>query len=368
MIIGRHMRAYWNTHDDLYDRSYYVIIVIGFIVSFIAATMTVFEGLGALSYIVDYIGSFFILIIGIWSVRCNREYIGHIFLPLVLNCLIMPASFWACGGLNTGTILFFVVCLFTIGVLLTGPVMYIVYGVSILVQSIAIWTAYYYPEIISEKSLSTEKAYVLDFNFALLFTSLALLAITSMIFKAYRQERDKNHQLIERLRDLSEKDELTGLFNRRELFFILENIFNEDEKSDNYLRREEGSIAIFDIDDFKKLNDTYGHLFGDEVLKMAAKVIQDNMVIDNSEAAFRYGGEEFVCILNCSEKDIIAKRVDRIRQQISELTWKDHENLKVTISGGAVRCLEYQCFNDALKAADELLYKAKEGGKNQVIV
>lgn len=120
--------------------------------------------------------------------------------------------------------------------------------------------------------------------------------------------------------------------------------------------------------DFKKLNDTYGHLFGDEVLKMAAKVIQDNMVIDNSEAAFRYGGEEFVCILNCSEKDIIAKRVNLIRQQISELIWKDHENLKVTISGGAVRGLEHRCFNDALKAADDLLYKAKEGGKNQIII
>lgn len=366
MIIGRHMRAYWNTHDDLGDRSYYVIIVIGFIVSFLAATMTVFEGLGAWSYIVDYIGSFCILAIGIWSVRCEREYIGHVLLPLVLNCVIMPASFWACGGLNTGTILFFLVCLFTIGVLLNGLAMYIVYGVSIIVQSIAIWIPYFYPEIIAESALSTETAYIMDFNFALFFTSLALLAITSMMFKAYREERQKNNELIEKLRVLSQRDELSGLLNRRELFLVLERMFNDRKDEPCFLKREDSAIALFDIDDFKKLNDTYGHLFGDEVLRVTAKVIKDNMRENQHEMAFRYGGEEFICIISCSEKENVLKRVDVVRKQISELCWKDHPDLKVTVSGGAVCCCDFEDLNEAIKAADDLLYKAKEGGKDQI--
>jgi diguanylate cyclase (GGDEF)-like protein len=368
MNICKRIKAYWDSLEDIYDRTYFLIVIIGFAVGLLAATMTVFEDIGAWSYIIDYIGSIAILIIGIWTIKTNRKQIGHIALPIVLNCFIMPASFWACGGLHTGTILFFVACLFTVGVLLTGRTLYIVYGICFAVQSVAIWLPYFYPEIVILKPLSTDTAYIVDFNIALLFTSLALLGITSMVYKAYGDERDKNRKLIERLRNLSEKDELSGLYNRRELFIVLEHLYNEDKGQTKYVHLENGILAMIDIDNFKSLNDTYGHLFGDEVLRKIAKVIQSDMNISHAEMAFRYGGEEFICIMNLDQRDEAYQRADSIRKKIESLEWDGYPGLKVTISGGVVCCADYENFNDALKEVDELLYKAKETGKNRIIV
>ncbi|PWT26387.1 GGDEF domain-containing protein [Butyrivibrio fibrisolvens] len=368
MNICKRIKAYWDSLDDIYDRTYFLIVIIGFAVGFLAATMTVFEDIGAWSYIVDYIGSIAILIIGIWTIKTNRKQIGHIALPIVLNCFIMPASFWACGGLHTGTILFFVACLFTVGVLLNGWTMYIVYGICFAVQSVAIWLPYFYPDIVIIKPLSTETAYIVDFNIALLFTSLALLGITSMVYKAYADERDKNQKLIQRLRNLSEKDELSGLYNRRELFIVLEHLYNEDKGQSQYVHLENGILAMIDIDKFKSLNDTYGHLFGDEVLQKIAEIIQNHMNISLAEMAFRYGGEEFISVMNSDSKETALSRVEDIRKNIESLTWEDHPGLTVTISGGVVCCADYANFNDALKAVDELLYKAKKEGRNRIIV
>ncbi|MCR5770910.1 MAG: GGDEF domain-containing protein [Butyrivibrio sp.] len=328
--------------------------------------MTIFEDLGLWSYLIDFIASILILIIGIWTIKTGNKLIGHIALPIVLNCIIMPASYWACGGLNTGTILYFVVSLFTIGVLLTGKAMYIVYLICFLVQSISIWIPLFYPQIIIDNTMPSETAYIMDFNIALLLTSLALLGITSMIYRAYYKERDKNEKLIERLKSLSEKDELSGLYNRRELFIVLEYLYSE--KEDKYVHLQNGIMAMFDIDNFKILNDTYGHLFGDEVLKKIASVIQGHLDSAKYEMAFRYGGEEFVCIMNSEKKEDALARIDDIRNKIEKIKWEDHPDLTVTVSGGAVHCADYDNFTDALKEVDALLYQAKNKGKNHIIM
>jgi len=124
------------------------------------------------------------------------------------------------------------------------------------------------------------------------------------------------------------------------------------------------SITMFDIDFFKKINDTYGHQVGDEVLVKVTDKIKD--VLREIDIIGRYGGEEFLVVMRKTDREGCYIASERIRKQVEALTW-EHENLHVTISGG-IGVLENESENAAsmIKRADECLYISKENGRNRI--
>lgn len=159
------------------------------------------------------------------------------------------------------------------------------------------------------------------------------------------------------LKKLSVTDSLTGISNRG---YIIERFIGEVRKAERY--RVDLSIILLDIDKFKTLNDTYGHPFGDQVLRMVSNTIKSS--IREIDLVGRYGGEEFLVILpntNIEQGFLLAERV---RKNIELLTW-DHENLVVTISGGVAQYFG-ESENALLKYSDDLLYRAKSKGRNRI--
>ncbi|MCR5557330.1 MAG: GGDEF domain-containing protein [Butyrivibrio sp.] len=150
----------------------------------------------------------------------------------------------------------------------------------------------------------------------------------------------------------SRYDALTQLFTRR--------VFNKNlEKSGR--STSEYAIIMIDIDDFKNINDTYGHICGDKVLQKLGSIISKETKQDCK--AFRYGGEEFALILGkntVKEAEIIA---ERIRRNMEMEKWDFDPNLSITISLGIAKGVGS---NDVLKKADDNLYQAKRSGKNVV--
>ncbi|MBN2041617.1 MAG: GGDEF domain-containing protein [Spirochaetes bacterium] len=171
---------------------------------------------------------------------------------------------------------------------------------------------------------------------------------------------EKNHQ-IERinagLEELSVRDDLTGLFNRRKLDDDLRFALN---KSKRY--NKDFSVIIMDVDHFKSINDTYGHVEGDIVLCEIANIILNN--IRDVDTCGRWGGEEFLVI--CPEIDIVnaVHFAERLRQIIYLNTF--HENLKVTSSFGVASYAECGNVDSLLRRADARLYEAKANGRNRV--
>lgn len=169
-----------------------------------------------------------------------------------------------------------------------------------------------------------------------------------------------NYEIIKREDDLkyiSETDPLTRCYNRRAIINLIEREIEQSKKFDlNF------SLIMFDLDKFKKINDTYGHLFGDTVLKSMSKVILSN--IKNTDIFGRYGGEEFLILLpNTKLRDgiIIA---ERLRGTIEKMTW-EHDVI-ITVSMGVVKKFPNDTLDIVLGKVDNLLYKAKRNGRNRV--
>ena len=186
-------------------------------------------------------------------------------------------------------------------------------------------------------------------------------------------EIQKLKQEIENLKRLAYKDELTGLYNRRGFSEIASRFVHElkGEREDKHKRKgifiKNFALVMFDIDNFKKFNDNYGHSAGDKVLKKVAKIIKEG--IRNIDIAGRWGGEELIIGLvgaNCEDAFKIA---DGIRETINrkELEFNG-EKVRVSVSGGISDFDEAQNLDNMIEKADKKLYKAKKSGKNKVIL
>ena len=133
-------------------------------------------------------------------------------------------------------------------------------------------------------------------------------------------------------------------------------------------RRNEAdfSLIVLDIDYFKKVNDTFGHIAGDEVLKSVAKILRETIRI--SDEAFRYGGEEFVVILSNTKQPGAQTIAERIRKKIEKLCVESTEQIKITASFGVSCSDAVDDVSEALHHADMALYRAKKQGRNRVVL
>ncbi len=160
---------------------------------------------------------------------------------------------------------------------------------------------------------------------------------------------------------LSITDELTGLHNRRH---FEQNFEREFLRSKRY--GSELSVAIIDIDFFKKINDTYGHLCGDYILREVAYTIAQ--AFRKTDMTFRYGGEEFVVILTETSQEGALIPLERLRKNIESIPFTyENKLLNISISIGLnSKVQQYENANDFFDAADKALYIAKENGRNRI--
>lgn len=186
---------------------------------------------------------------------------------------------------------------------------------------------------------------------------------TSRIRGSLRRKNMENRELMQQLERLAERDDLTGLFNRRKFWERL-----VEEKSRAVRSQRSFTIAIIDLDFFKKVNDTYGHPVGDVVLRTFAHLMED--VFRGSDVIARYGGEEFIALM--CETDIEQSRaaVERLRAALRKLAFDGgpgRERFYVTFSTGIAQFVKGEALEETLKRADQGLYLAKREGRDRMI-
>ena len=162
----------------------------------------------------------------------------------------------------------------------------------------------------------------------------------------------------EKLTYCSDHDLMTGLFNRRFFEHIMQR--NKTENENKY------TIAIFDIDDFKKVNDTYGHQAGDAVLKAVSSIIEESY--DNEFVTVRWGGEEFVLYMPQTDEIRAYEHLTYLRKRIeNNIVEFDNQKIKVTVTVGMCTGTNLTDYELVIRNADDRLYYGKRNGKNCVV-
>lgn len=195
---------------------------------------------------------------------------------------------------------------------------------------------------------------------AVLFWFSAIGSYINNIRKRLAKANIELSQANERIRHNAVHDDLTGAYNRRQMLKVLDR-----EKALADRGEPSFSICIFDLDDFKRVNDTFGHLAGDMVLKTLIGAILANL--RKQDYVARYGGEEFLAILAYPDLDDALICAERLRNLASSLNYPGlPEDFRVTISIGVTSYLPIESIDAVIARADTALYRAKTEGKNTI--
>jgi len=186
------------------------------------------------------------------------------------------------------------------------------------------------------------------------FENEHLVHIVNQTLEKYLILKEKE-KLEEEVRRLSITDDLTGLYNHRHFFKMLESEMIRRERQKTSL-----SLLMFDIDHFKRYNDLYGHIEGDRVLKKIGEIV-NHSIRNNVDTGYRYGGDEFAALLIGATRDQALHIAERIRSMI-----EGSEFEKITVSIGLAEFDEDSDLEGFVKSADNAMYVAKYSGGNQV--
>jgi diguanylate cyclase (GGDEF)-like protein len=302
---------------------------------------------------------------------------------ILLSFIFFPTIWFANGGTYGSIPYFMIINAGIIALLLVGLQRKIIFFLFTLLSSALIFIEYRRPELVVGHE--SELVRFMDLFFGLFICLISIVVLIAVLIDSYISELQKSRQYLailkeknkdiekakekaeelnrllyeekQKLQKLSITDFLTGAFNKR---FITSCLEEELEASHN--KQKKLTVAMIDIDNFKSINDTYGHLYGDYVLERIARTIMNNL--KKTDIVGRCGGDEFLIILRDTSREEGYDIMERIRQKILDIKWEN--DLVVTISGG-VKEVESDELTSLLNKVDQLLYKAKHKSKNLIV-
>lgn len=351
------MRNFFKKQDTLEKRMFYAVNFVGVIMSIFSAIFTFFENVSIIAAISALGCSLVFIFLSFVAYKTDKHDVCYFVTTIVISVFLFPALFFICGGLLSGMPMYFISAIILCSLNRDTGYRIISLFFAFVAFLVCHAIAELYPELVVELSIKDVRYDVVQ---TYVIIGVAVMLIILVVLKTYEDERRKTNLLNQQLKELSQKDFLTGLYNRRALYEYIENA--ETQKDAKLF------VVMYDIDDFKYINDKYGHKFGDEVLKRLGNIFNENVKEILGERAARYGGEEFVYIISADNYPEAARRADLIRSELAATVWEDYRGLSITISGGLAQYDNNsgQSIEQTLKLADEYLYIAKAEGKNRI--
>lgn len=328
-----------------------------FLAAIASTIFTAIEGLGGLAIVYTALISLYFVILGIVAFATGKNQACYTAMCFAINTFIVPPMFFICGAFDSGMPFY---CLTAI--LVTSLINNFKIRTAMLIYSVILnvgifFYDWFHPEI--SPTLEPLDGLV-DQTVSFVFMAILIFTIISYLLKTYSRERKEKDEVIAKLDFLSSHDPLTGLYNRRSFIEVIKN---------KVLVSPAGYyLLMFDVDFFKRINDNFSHLFGDQVLASIGNLAQSTC-IEEGEMAVRYGGEEFILLLRAENYSKAIVRAEQFRINVSALHFEEQPNVHVNISGGFVDCYnpEFTNYDKILTIADKRLYTAKNNGRNQIV-
>jgi diguanylate cyclase (GGDEF)-like protein len=298
----------------------------------------------------------FLILLRLFMRTHSRIYFYISFLFIIF--LFLPVNFFLNGGTNGGILYYGLLMVVAIVALLNGSARVWMMSLFIMVCGVLILLEYLHPELVLP--YETRQAEALNTFVGLLMGILAMSGLLIIVIHAYDTERLILDQSTAALEKISTMDAITGISSRRTLDDALQARIMMAEKYEKPL-----SVILFDIDDFKNINDRYGHLQGDVVLKAVARLAK--AMVRSTDELGRFGGEEFLILMDNCPLARAAHAAREICNAIAGLRFEGQEGMRITCSFGVVEHQGCEQAEQALMRVDERLYAAKRAGKNCVM-
>lgn len=267
---------------------------------------------------------------------------------LFVTFIYVPFLYFQTAGYHGTALLFALLGLFLLGIAFSGKFRMVIIVLNILDYLVCIIISHRYPQTVIPHRGPNDK--LIDLIVGFLLASVGLAIMTLYISRVFEDNRKA-------LAELSIRDALTGVYNRRFMTDFLQNTLDSFRRTGNKFY-----VLMLDIDHFKDINDTYGHIFGDQVLLDCVKAIQK--ILRKDDVIARYGGEEFAIILFADMPINAVDIAERICQAIASLRF--YHNVTVTVSIGVASSQSDDTIEALLNRADQYMYYAKRAGRNQV--
>ena len=198
----------------------------------------------------------------------------------------------------------------------------------------------------------------LDTLFSFVIAFIGIMVAVAIVIVQFERQAKQLSEMGEELTLAVNTDPLTDIRNRRYLIEYLENQLSQDEKKKH-------CAVLIDLDLFKSVNDTYGHVFGDNVLKHFAYAVKTN--IGENDLIARFGGEEFMILFDTDNIETVMMVMKRIRKSYSEFSEKE-KGKEFTFSAGVAVYGSGNSITEIFTTADKRLYKAKAAGRNKIMI
>jgi len=316
-----------------------VLSAIMVIVMNIATSLPMINNIKWLLFIIFIVGVAFLYL----KKESKRKLIRNISFVLIIF-VIFPVLYILSGGVRTSSIPYMIILLLALIHSFSGKLRIFLLASYILIAQTLMIMNYLFPDIFPYVS---DEAMILDWvtNTPVILILISVLAL--WVSNEHHYERNKAAEFSKEMEQISKSDTLTGIFNRRYLRERVEELYKRDGNV---------SLFIFDIDGFKEINDSMGHVEGDRILIRVAEYM---IKMFGEMTSIRFGGDEFLLIGSGYSPEMMNEKLMNFRKVLNE-------DLNVTISGGIVKYNGN--LEDALIKADGLLYKAKGDDKNKVII
>ncbi len=334
--------------------------IIGFLISFVISAVSSAARYGDIVFAAAIL--FLLFLLFLWRRFPTKIAQEGFFLLYCIGMgnVLLPLLYFFCGGLESGMPLFYILFDVATAFLLDNLALALEFGTSTAELVLVLIYDYRHPGLLARfTDLGAIRYFDIPVVFIIVGVSVGLAL--RVIMRNFRENQKMNQELLRQIRGMAQTDPLTGTYDRGYLFDHIGECIAQYEKDGG----KTFSLIMFDLDYFKKINDTYGHLTGDQCLKKLVQVVRENLRKDDIIA--RYGGEEFICVLPGADDITAFRRAEKIREIVEKTPLSPELKKPVTISAGVAQYEAGMATEQLLKAVDSNLYLAKRRGRNRVI-